>query len=354
MDPIAEPEPNTITRPYRGLSVQEVDIDLTPEAIEGLLSRRDIYRRTAYLVLRSHGQTALVAVQPEYPDRLFSPVAQLRVLSGPAATAWIDAPETDVGNATSLAAAALAHRGDGVLAYVVRGRFEHVNFIWRPAPVPIRVTEVIPPHPPKLLAMAEQVIGYDEDLPPVSLALDAVDVPELVAANPAPHYLLPCRGSGLPPGPQVSFLDTHPDYHGDWLLIGCERSRQFHEHFYGTQPRRVDLCPRARLTQAAPDPAAPDPAAPDPAALDPAALDPADTARPRVLAKCCLLERGIEVCGSTAVVPWGANLDEVRAALRALCGLPPPATCTIPPAASPAASPAPVSSAAVSSASKPS
>jgi len=23
------------------------------------------------------------------------------------------------------------------------------------------------------------------------------------------------------------------------------------------------------------------------------------------------------------VVPWGANLDEVRAALRALCGIPP-------------------------------
>jgi hypothetical protein len=41
-----------------------------------------------------------------------------------------------------------------------------------------------------------------------------------------------------------------------------------------------------------------------------------------VLTKCCLLERGIEVDGGTAVVPWGANLDEVRAALRALCGLP--------------------------------
>jgi hypothetical protein len=298
---IPEPEPNTITRPYRGLSVQEVDIPLTPAAIEDLLSRREIYRRTAYLALRSHGQTALVAVEPEDPGRLLSPVAQLRVLSGPDTTAWIDAPEADVGNATSLAATALAHRRNGVLAYLVRGRFEHVNFIWRPAPVPIRVTEVVPPLPPKLLAMAEQVVGYDEDLPPVNLTLDAVDVPELVAANPAPHYLLPCRGSGLPSGSQVSFLDTHPAYHADWLLIGCERSRQFHEYFYGTQPRRVDLCPSARAAPAA------------------------NGAGPRVLTKCCLLERGIEVSGSTAVVPWGANLDEVRAALRALCGLSAPA-----------------------------
>ncbi len=297
---ITVPEPNTITRPYRGLSVQEVDVPLTQAGIGDLLSRREIYRRTAFLVLRRGGQTALVAVRPEDPDRLFSPVAELRVLSGPDATAWIDEPEADVGNASSLAAAAAAHRRDGVLAYVVQGRYEHVNFIWRPVPVPVRVTEVVPPHPPKLLAMAEQVVGFDEDLPPVDLALDAVDVRSLVAASPAAHYLLPCRGSGLPAGPDVSFLDCHPPYHPDWLLIGCERSRQFHQHFYGSDPRRVDLCPKARAAAPA--------GQPGPATL--------------VLTKCCLLERGIEVDRTTAVVPWGANLDEVRAALRALCGLP--------------------------------
>jgi hypothetical protein len=293
---IPTPEPNTITRPYRGLSVQEVDAPLTQDGIERLLSHREIYRRTAFLVLRSNGQTALAAVRPKDPDPLFSPVAEVRLLSGPAATAWIDEPAADVGNASSLAMTALAHRRDGVLAYVVRGRFEHVNFIWRPAPVAIRVTEVIPPHPPKLLAMAEQVVDYDEDLPPVELTLDAVDVRDLAKAHPAAHYLLPCRGSGLPNGPDVSFLDTHPPYHADWLLIGCDRSRQFHQHFYGTDPPRVDLCPRAR---AAGPPGAP------------------------LLTKCCLLERGIEVSGTTAVVPWGANLDEVRAALRAICGVPP-------------------------------
>jgi hypothetical protein len=292
---IPTPEPNTITRPYRGLSVQEVDAPLTQDGIERLLSHREIYRRTAFLVLRSNGQTALAAVRPKDPDLLFSPVAEVRLLSGPAATAWIDEPAADVGNASSLAMTALAHRRDGVLAYVVRGRFEHVNFIWRPAPVAIRVTEVIPPHPPKLLAMAEQVVDYDEDLPPVELTLDAVDVRDLAKAHPAAHYLLPCRGSGLPNGPDVSFLDTHPPYHADWLLIGCDRSRQFHQHFYGTDPPRVDLCPRAR---AAGPPGAP------------------------LLTKCCLLERGIEVSGTTAVVPWGANLDEVRAALRAICGVP--------------------------------
>ena len=274
-----------------------MNVPLTREGIEGLLRQRDIYRRTAFLVLRNGPETALVAVRPESLDPLFSPVAELRVLSGPEATVWITDPAADVGNATALATTARKHQRDGALGYVVQGKFEHVNFIWRPAPVQIRVTEVIPPHPPKLLAMAEQVVAYDEDLPPIDLILDAVDVTELVAANPAPHYLLPCRGSGVPAEGDVSFLDTHPAYHDDWLLIGCERSRQFHHHFYSTEPRQVDLCPKARVAAGAPG--------------------------GMVLTKCCLRERGIEVSDGTAVVPWGANLDEVRAALRALCGIGP-------------------------------
>lgn len=287
---IADPAPNMITRPYRGLSVQDVDIPLTPGAIGALLWRREVYRRTAFIALRNQRETALVAVRPEDPSLLFSPLAELRVLSGPATTVWIDEPAADVGNASSLAATALAHRHDDALAYVVRGRFEHVNFIWRPEPLAVRVTEVVPPEPPKLLAMAQQVIGYDEDLPPVQLVLDAVDVRQLMAASPAEHYLLPCRGSGVPHQAEVSFLDCHPPYRPGWLLIGCERSREFHQHFYGEQPQRLELCPKARAAR---------------------------PAGARVLTKCCMLERGVHVDGGTAVVPWGANLDEVRAALPA-------------------------------------
>lgn len=292
---IAEPDPNTITRPYRGLSVQEVDIPLTPERIEALLRPREIYRRTAFLVLRNGIESALVGVRPVTEESLFSPLAELRVLSGPDTTVWIDDPAVDVGNATALARAALAHRREGALAYVLRGRFEHVNFVWRPTPVRITVTEVVPPFPPKLFAMAEQAVSFDEDLPPVDLVLDAVDVRELARANPAPRYLLPCRGSGVELPGQVSFLDTHPPYHVDWLLVGCERSAAFHRHFYGNEPRRVDLCPRARAGAGA------------------------------TLTKCCLLERGVRYDDGSATVPWGANLDEVRAALRSLCGLPAPA-----------------------------
>ena len=63
--------------------MQDVDIPLTPAGDRGAAARREIYRRTAFLALRNERETALVAVRPRGPDLLFSPVAELRVLSGP-------------------------------------------------------------------------------------------------------------------------------------------------------------------------------------------------------------------------------------------------------------------------------
>jgi hypothetical protein len=287
MTDIPAAPPNTRAHPYRGLSVQEVDVPLTAEAVEEHLRGREVYRRTDFLALRRGDATALVEVRKASTEPLFSPVVACRLLSGPDDTAWVHRPEVDVGNATALAGAAVP----GATTTVVLGRFEHVNFIHRPAPIRLRVTEVVPPEPAKLLAQARQAVAYDEDLPPVELVLDAVRVEDLAAAHPAGCYLLPCRGSGADlGGAPVAYLDTRPAVRADWLLIGCERSLQFHRHFYGDEPASVDLCPRRRSAGAAGP----------------------------TLTKCCLLERGLEIDDDTAVVPWGANLDEVREGLRKL------------------------------------
>jgi hypothetical protein len=292
---IPDPAPNTITRPYRGLSVQEVDVPLVEPHLIDFLLGREVYRRSEYLVLRNDGETALVAVRKASDEPLFSPVVEARVLARPDEVVSIHAPDTDVGNATALARLVRAQARPGVRAYVVQGRYEHVNFIWEPAPIRVRVTEVVPPEPPKLLDMAAQVVAFDEDLPPVDLVLDAVDIRALAARHPAGRYLLPCRGSGVDLDGEVEFLDTRPQERRDWLLVGCERSLQFHRHFYGDEPPRVDICPRQRAAR-------------------PGGSDP-------TLTKCCLLERGVELEGRTAAVPWGANLDEVRSALRWLTGV---------------------------------
>jgi hypothetical protein len=146
--------------------------------------------------------------------------------------------------------------------------------------------------------MAEQAVAFDEDLPPIDLVLDAVDIPRLAAEHPAGRYLLPCRGSGVQLTMPVEFLDTRPPARHDWLLIGCERSRQIHRHFFGDEPKGVDICPRRRRDRR-----------------------DADLA----LVKCCLRERGTEVRGKTAAVPWGASPDEIRRALRRLTGIDVPA-----------------------------
>lgn len=280
---------NATTRPYRGLSVQEVDVPLTEPDLLRYLLGREVYRRTDYLVLRNGEDTALAGVRKESLEPLFSPVIEARVFAGPDEVVSVVSEETDVGNATALAEVALAHARPGARAYVVTGSYEHVNFIWEPAPVRVLVTEVVPPEPPKLFAMAQQAVAFDEDLPPIELVLDAVDIREIAAAHPADRYLLPCRGSGIDLGGAVEFLDTRPAERHDWLLVGCERSLQLHRHFYGDEPPRVDICPRTRTEGRDTD---------------------------LTLAKCCLLERGVEMDGRRAVVPWGANLDEVRQALR--------------------------------------
>lgn len=292
---IPEPAPNTRAHPYRGLSVQDVDVPLTEDALLPWLLGREVYRRTEYLALRRGGQAALLAVRKASPEPLFSPVVEARLLAGPDDLVQVDAPAADVGNATALAAAAHVHARGDARAYLVTGRYEHVNFIWRPAPVRIRVTEVLPPRPPKLYDQARRVVEFDEDLPPIDLWLDAVSIPDLAAAHPAGEYLLPCRGSGVDLPGAVAFLDTRPEQRGDWLLIGCERSVQFHRHFYGDEPPQVDLCPLRRVEATA-------------------------TGQP-TLVKCCLRERGIDVAGGVATVPWGASLDEVREALRLLAGV---------------------------------
>jgi hypothetical protein len=140
--------------------------------------------------------------------------------------------------------------------------------------------------------MARAVLDFDEELPPLELDFVPIDMRVLAAEHPAGHYLFPCRCSGLELDARVDFLDAGPPAAAKWTLVGCERSRQIHVALYGTEPRgRVDFCPLV---------------------ID---GDPGD--EPTLL-KCCLRERGIEQTAGRATVPWGASLDEVRAALRAL------------------------------------
>jgi hypothetical protein len=274
--------PNFIARPYRGVSVQDVPTLDPPVLLDQIRSRR-VYKRTEFLVAVCGDRRALVQVERADGDGVLVPVREARLLADPEEVAFVRNPKIDTANAGQMARAARSR------VTVVEGKFGHVNFILDPAPLRVRVVEVVPPQPPKLLEMARAVLDYDEDLPPVELDYEAIDLRALAAAHPAERHLFPCRCSGL----EGDFLDVAPAEPADWTLIGCERSREIHVALYGREPSaRVDFCPRGIGDRDGP-----------------------------TLMKCCLLERGIERDGDRWVVPWGASLEEVRGALRELAGL---------------------------------
>jgi hypothetical protein len=286
-------EANFIARPYRGVSVQDAP-SLESGALLAHVRSRRVYRRTEFIVAVHGDDRALVQLERAAGDGILVGVRDAWVLATADQVAFVVDHAVDTGNASQLARAARAS-GEDALVYVVEGRYQHVNFIYAPAPVRVRVLEVVPPEPPKLLDMAQTVIEYDEDLPPLELDFVPIDLRDLAAAHPAGHYLFPCRCAGLDLDATVDFLDAGPPRPADWTLIGCERSRQIHAALYGHDPHaRVDFCPLLH-----------------------------DNGEPDVLTlrKCCLRERGIEREGTRMTVPWGANLEEVRAALRSLAGV---------------------------------
>lgn len=290
---------NFICRPYRGVSVQHWDAPLDEASVKEVLLAREAYRRTEFIVLRGDGEaTALVRITCSAQEALFNPIVSVDWLGGPDDCVYVVRHDVDSANATALAEVAAAVGGTAAIC-VVEGLYQHVNFIVRANPLEIRLVDVVPPEPPRLLDLARQAVAIDEDLPPVRLFAELIDIRALAASErPDGHFLLPCQGAGLDLPGTVDYLDQRPA-RADWTLVGCERSRQFHNWFYGEDPdRRIELCP-ARLTTSVVEPG------------------------PATLLRCCMLERGLRVEGEQVMVPWGTNLSEVQTALRILTGVQP-------------------------------
>jgi hypothetical protein len=278
---------NLVPERYRSVSVATVAVPLTEPELRRHFVGREAYRRTEFIVVHRADATAVVRVTKaaEGAGELFSPIASLELLAGPDECTYVVDPRVDTAVPTQLAGAAGA--ASGARCVVVRGRYEHVNFILDPAPLTIAVVEVVPPHPAKLVDQIQRVLDTAEDLPPVVLEPRLVD---LVADRSAGRWLFPCRGSGAAPARgSVAYLDERPPRE-DWTLVGCARSREIHRWFYGDLPPCVESCPRALAGQ----------------------VD-----RPTIV-KCCLHEVGIAREGLLVTVPWGASLDEIRRGLHAV------------------------------------
>lgn len=282
---------NFVPLPYRRVSYQPYAGAMTPNAIAEHLITREIYRRTDIIVLHNDKhEFAVAAVQRADADSLFTRIEKLEILALPEDCHFIHSSETDPANRSALAKLAREHNIGSNKTVIVQGAFDHINIIHRPAPLLLRVVEVAPPEPPKLYKMAEHVLSY-ADLPPICLQLERIDLHDLCKQVQPDAYLVPCRSGGLDDlGAPVYFLDERPSERQPWTLIGCERSLQFHRHYYQDEPPRIEMCPRQLSSS---------------------------TTVPTLL-KCCLLEFDIEYDGVTAVVPWGSDLPMIEKALTLL------------------------------------
>jgi hypothetical protein len=296
---VTRPAVNLVPSQYRNVSVADVPVALDEESLRGHLLGRPVYRRTRYLIVRSGDASAVAEVTKESEDPLFSPVTGVTVLARADETAMVEAPEADTAVPTQLAQVA-ARQAPRARCVIVRGRYGHVSFILDPAPIQIRVVEVVPPWPPKLVDQLNRVLDLAEDLPPVDLIPDLVDLAALAGTRPAPHYLFPCRAGqgkqeGTGSGAAVSYLDEIPR-RAAWTLVGCARSRSIHDWFYGDDVPVVDMCPRNLARRAGPG------------------------ARRPVVTKCCLLEDQVTADDGLVVVPWGASVAQIRDGLRLAVG----------------------------------
>jgi hypothetical protein len=282
-----------------------VPVPLDEASLRAHFLGRQAYRRTRYIVVRAADAdrpgrgagadaTAVIEVTKRSDAPLFSEITAVTLIAGPGETAFVEAPEADTGVPSSLARVA-AGRAPGARCVVVRGRYGHVGFIADPDPIRVRVVEVVPPHPAKLVDQASRVLDLAEDLPPIELVPELTDLAALAASRPAGHYLFPCRAGTASAGEAVSYLDEIPP-RADWTLVGCARSRAIHDWFYPDAAPVVDMCPRNLARQVLARPTTEGAPAP-------------------ILTKCCLLEDEITVADELVVVPWGASLAQVREGL---------------------------------------
>jgi hypothetical protein len=285
---VTERPRNVVPGRYRGVAVSRVDVALDEASLRDHFVGKPAYFKTRFIVVHNAGGTAIAAVTKPESDDLFTPITSFERVTGPDETAFVHAPDVDTAVPSELARAA-REQAPTSYAVVVQGLYEHINFILGADPLRVTVREVVPPRPAKLLDQAERLLRVREDLPPIQLVPELLDLAAVAADAQADGFLLPCRGSGFTAGGRpVYYLDEHPERQ-PWLLLGCTRSQQIHTAFYGEPAPAVSICPAERE----------------------------DDDRP-VLSKCCLQDSHLERRKGTVSVPWGSTLEQVSDALDML------------------------------------
>lgn len=268
----------------REVGLKDVDFPLTAEDISESWKGKRIYYRTRFLILRNSDDHCVLRIQSE-PDGTLADVKDVEIISLPDETIWMDDPDIDVLSPSMLVQAALPYPGKTV---VVKGSHEHVSFVKDPQAKVVRILDVVPPHPPKLVALVRTIVDSQALEMPVTVEEEIVDLAELAKDVTTDEIILPCKGD-MGTERKVHYLSESPQVE-DATLVGCELSRKVARELYGRDLPFVQMCPK-RLAGEVDTP---------------------------TIVKCCELQSGYDIDGKLAIVPWGARIEDIVQAMRHL------------------------------------
>jgi hypothetical protein len=282
-------------RHCKDVAFKRVDFPLTEEAIRKRFENERVFTRTEYFILENGGKYAVVAVKRKRGIELFRPVCGVEMVSLPQDTVFVQDPECDVLSPHAMARHASAHREETV---VVLGKFEHISFIkGGKEPAVLRVVDVVPPCPSKTVEMVELALRTGAISTPLKVEPVLVDAVALCKGRRSEIVMFPCEAGKLSvDGRPVLYLDKTPRLKqgAAVTLAGCELSKRIFRITYGFEPDFVNICPRDLARKG----------------MQPGRLH---------IARCCDVHRVVVEPG-LALVQYGAKMEEIIAAIKALVG----------------------------------
>ncbi len=277
------------------VSVHSVQFELTEEAIRSHLKGSRAYIRTRYVILNRGDTWAVVEIRKDAMNGVLLPVSSVKIVSLPGETSFVDEPSLDVLSASEMGR---LRESVGTPCIIVRGKSEHISFFVDQEPFSLTIFDVVPPSPTKLVGLVEEALR--SILQDYYVRYDVIeeDLNRLEGLSEARSVLFPCRASGLDHKGKIGYMDDPPGLSPEQIeevaVVGCSLSARIFKAVYGSEGRLVNMCP-----------------------VD--LLDKVKVDGP-VLTKCCKVKDGFEIEGKVAIVPWGARVSDVSAALEALIG----------------------------------
>ena len=135
-----------IPRHCREVSIRKVSFPITRENILKAAAGKSAYVNTNYMLINNGDEWAIVKVLKAGGEGVFQKIQKLDIVTMPGDTAYVEKPEADVQDVSLMVKMA---EDSGKDALVVKGKFEHVSFVYQEKAVPLVLFDVVPPDPPQ-------------------------------------------------------------------------------------------------------------------------------------------------------------------------------------------------------------